>query len=56
MRDGAVVRTGRPADVVTADLVEQVFDVACQVIPDPGTGTPLVIPAHRAARRIAAAV
>ncbi|WP_329387226.1 ABC transporter ATP-binding protein [Streptomyces sp. NBC_01351] len=50
MRDGKVVAEGAPADVVTAELVERVFGLRCQVISDPETGTPLVVPAARAAR------
>jgi iron complex transport system ATP-binding protein len=49
MRDGAIVRQGDPRQIVTAALVEEVFGLACRVIDDPETGTPLVIPA--AARR-----
>ncbi|MFI6052070.1 ABC transporter ATP-binding protein [Streptomyces violascens] len=45
MREGEVVASGEPASVVTAELVERVFGVRCQVIPDPETGTPLVVPA-----------
>jgi len=30
--------------VVTAELVGQVFGVAARVIPDPETGSPLIIP------------
>ncbi|MGW8328480.1 ABC transporter ATP-binding protein [Streptomyces sp. NPDC055897] len=45
MRDGEVVAEGPPSSVVTAELVERVFGVRCQVIPDPETGTPLVVPA-----------
>lgn len=44
MRDGAVVAEGAPSDVVTPDLVKLVFGVECLTIPDPVTGTPLVIP------------
>ncbi|WP_328297896.1 ABC transporter ATP-binding protein [Streptomyces sp. NBC_00435] len=55
MRDGKVVAEGPPAEVVTAELVERVFGLRCQVIPDPETGTPLVIPAARAARSVARA-
>lgn len=44
MKDGAVVAEGPPSDVVTADLVEDVFGLRCLVIPDPVTGTPLVVP------------
>lgn len=47
MRDGAVVAEGPPADVVTAELVERVFGLPCVVIPDPVTGTPLVVPRGR---------
>nr|WP_208380911.1 ABC transporter ATP-binding protein [Frigoribacterium endophyticum] len=47
MRDGEVVATGAPADVLTAELVERVFDLPCVVVPDPVTGTPLVVPRRR---------
>jgi iron complex transport system ATP-binding protein len=47
MRDGEVVATGAPADVLTAELVERVFDLPCLVVPDPVTGTPLVVPRRR---------
>lgn len=50
MRDGAIVAEGAPADIVTADLVADVFGLVCQVVPDPETGTPLVIPAARRRR------
>ncbi|MGW6691409.1 ABC transporter ATP-binding protein [Streptomyces sp. NPDC054961] len=50
MRDGKVVAEGPPAEVVTAELVERVFGLRCQIIDDPETGTPLVIPAGRKAR------
>jgi iron complex transport system ATP-binding protein len=48
LRNGAVVARGRPADVVTAELVEHVFGLAVRIIPDPDRGTPLVIPRARA--------
>lgn len=50
MRDGRVVASGPPEEVVTAELVEEVFRLPCRVIDDPETGTPLVVPA--AARRV----
>ena len=34
----------------SAELVERVFGLRCQVIDDPETGTPLVVPAARKAR------
>ncbi|WP_171171610.1 ABC transporter ATP-binding protein [Streptomyces sp. I05A-00742] len=51
MRDGKVVAEGAPGDVVTSELVERVFGLSCQIIDDPQTGTPLVVPAARQARR-----
>ncbi|MEO3764897.1 ABC transporter ATP-binding protein [Streptomyces sp. B8F3] len=54
MRDGQVVAEGPPAGIVDADLVERVFGLKCQVIDDPETGTPLVVPAARKARAGAA--
>jgi len=44
MRDGAVVATGAPSELVTEQLVEDVFGLRSRVIPDPVTGSPLVIP------------
>ncbi|GAU66343.1 putative iron-siderophore ABC transporter ATP-binding protein [Streptomyces sp. NBRC 110611] len=51
MKDGAVVAEGAPADIVTAELVRRVFGITCQVIEDPESGTPLVVPAARKPRR-----
>jgi iron complex transport system ATP-binding protein len=47
MRDGRIVAEGAPRDIVDAALVEAVFGLPCQVIEDPETGTPLVVPAAR---------
>ncbi|MFH8345770.1 ABC transporter ATP-binding protein [Streptomyces sp. NPDC018045] len=56
MRGGEIVAEGAPEEVVTADLVERVFGLKCQVIDDPETGTPLVVPAARKVRTAAGAV
>jgi iron complex transport system ATP-binding protein len=50
LRGGEVIAQGAPKDIVTAGLVEEVFGLRCQVIDDPETGTPLVVPAARTAR------
>jgi len=50
MRDGAVVAQGTPGEVVDADLVRGVFGLASRVVPDPVTGTPLVVPERRERR------
>ncbi|MFC5030837.1 MULTISPECIES: ABC transporter ATP-binding protein [Streptomyces] len=55
LRDGKVVAEGAPRDIVTADLVERVFGLRCQVIGDPETGTPLVVPTARRTRTAGAA-
>ena len=48
MKDGAIVAQGAPAAIVTAELVEHVFGMACIVIADPISGTPMVVPGRRA--------
>ncbi|QWF78090.1 ABC transporter ATP-binding protein [Amycolatopsis sp. CA-230715] len=47
MRDGRILATGTPEEVVTAERVQEIFELPCQVMPDPETGTPLVIPKAR---------
>ncbi|GAA5054553.1 ABC transporter ATP-binding protein [Nocardia callitridis] len=44
MREGEIVAVGPPSEILTAELVERVFGVYSQVIADPQTGTPLVVP------------
>lgn len=44
MREGHIVAKGHPADIVTAGLIEEVYDLPCQVITDPVSGRPLVLP------------
>src|SRR5690625_152955 len=51
MQDGQVVTTGTPGEVLTSDLVEEVFGLPCSVVACPQTGAPLVIPADRRQRR-----
>ncbi|WP_419992706.1 ABC transporter ATP-binding protein [Streptomyces boninensis] len=47
MKDGAVVTEGTPDDVVTAELVEEVFGLRCLVTRDPVAGSPQVVPLGR---------
>ncbi|MEH2068032.1 MAG: ABC transporter ATP-binding protein [Nostoc sp.] len=44
LRDGAVMAHGTPADVMTEEMVQQVFELACRIVPDPVVGTPLCLP------------
>ncbi|GAA1514664.1 ABC transporter ATP-binding protein [Nocardioides humi] len=41
---GQVVGAGAPTEVITPELVGEVFGVAALVVPDPETGSPLVVP------------
>ncbi len=45
--DGRVHAVGAPIDVITPDLVRDVFGLDCTVIPDPLSGKPLVLPSGR---------
>jgi iron complex transport system ATP-binding protein len=47
MKDGRVVAEGPPAEVVTEELVADVFGLACAVVPCPVSGRPLVVPKGR---------
>jgi iron-siderophore transport system ATP-binding protein len=47
MRDGRIVAQGPPAEVFTVDLLADVFHLSALVVPDPATGTPLVVPLPR---------
>ena len=54
MKSGSIVAQGNPSDVITEELVEAVYGLKCQIIDDPQTGTPLVVPRaspHVTARR-----
>ncbi|MEV0113777.1 ABC transporter ATP-binding protein [Streptomyces sp. NPDC050844] len=51
LRDGEVVAEGAPSDIVTAELVRDTFGMDCQIIDDPESGTPLVVPAARRGRK-----
>lgn len=44
LRDGAIVAEGPPPDVVTVEMVHHVFGLPTVIVPDPVTGTPLVVP------------
>ena len=47
MKAGAVVASGTPAEVITEDLVADVFGLATRVVADEVSGTPLVLPIGR---------
>jgi len=47
MRDGAIVASGPPHAVMTSELIRAVFDLDAVVIPDPVSGSPIVLPRGR---------
>ena len=44
MRDGRIIAQAEPREVVTEELVHEVFDIRCRILTDPDTGTPVVLP------------
>ena len=55
LKRGRVVAEGTPSDVVTEELVADVFGLDCRVVPDPVSHTPLVVPIgrhHRAGQKV----
>ncbi len=47
LKSGQIVAEGVPADVVTVESVRDVFGMDSHVIPDPVSGTPMVVPIGR---------
>ena len=47
MKDGRIVAEGAPAEIVNEDLVDEVFGLRSLVVPDPASGTPLIVPMGR---------
>lgn len=46
MKDGAIVAAGTPSELLTPERVEAVFGIRAQVITDPVSGSPLVVPVN----------
>ena len=44
MSDGRIASRGRPDEVMTEQLLAEVFSLEARVVPDPVFGTPLVVP------------
>ncbi|WBB99684.1 MULTISPECIES: ABC transporter ATP-binding protein [unclassified Solwaraspora] len=51
MKDGQVLASGAPAEILTPELVREVFGLRVLVIEDPVSGTPLVVPLAAGAAR-----
>jgi iron complex transport system ATP-binding protein len=44
MKDGTIVAEGAAHDVLTEELLAEVFDLTARVVDDPVTGSPMVVP------------
>ena len=44
MRDGDLIATGRPEEIITSELLKEVFELDASVIEDPVVGGPLIVP------------
>lgn len=55
LRDGRIVADGAPRDILTRELIGEVFDLDAVVIDDPVSGAPIVLPRgrHHASRSAA---
>ena len=47
MKDGALVASGTPQEVLTEALLAEVFELEARVLTDPVAGTPMVVPVRR---------
>ena len=54
LRAGEVHAAGPPTQVVDVALIEAVLGLRSQIVPDPVTGTPMVVPICRVERAVVA--
>lgn len=47
MKDGRVIASGDPREVITVELVEECFALSCHIVTDTRSGAPVVIPTGR---------
>lgn len=47
VKNGELIAEGTPTNIVTADLIKETFALDCQVINDPVSNTPLIVPIGR---------
>jgi len=44
LRDGAIYQQGDFAQVISTEMLRDVFEIECRIVPDPETGTPMCVP------------
>lgn len=47
VKQGRLIDQGTPEEIITENLIREVFDLGCSVINDPVSGTPLIVPKGR---------
>lgn len=52
MKEGEVITTGTPTGVFTVDMLSSVFGLDTDILPDPRTGLPIVVPTSSASTLI----
>ncbi len=52
IKSGKVISEGRPADVMTKDVLRKAFNIEADLVPDPRTGVPLCLPFELAANAV----
>lgn len=55
IRDGSIKAMGRPEEIICSELMQTVFQLPCEIIPDPLYGTPMCVPHGKGLRRTQAA-
>ncbi|BAT56853.1 ferrichrome ABC transporter, ATP-binding protein (plasmid) [Nostoc sp. NIES-3756] len=51
VKEGRIYTSGEPKQVMTEEMVQEVFGLECRVVPDPVVGTPMCVPIGRKARK-----
>ncbi|MBY0163763.1 ABC transporter ATP-binding protein [Cytobacillus firmus] len=51
IRDGSIKAEGKPEDIIDSELMQTVFQLPCEIIPDPLYGTPMCVPRGKGMRR-----
>ncbi|SHO57552.1 ABC transporter ATP-binding protein [Vibrio quintilis] len=47
MKDGRIIATGSPEQVITGPLLKSLYGIDCELLTDPGTGTPVLVNIQR---------